>query len=327
MTLPQRYLLYGLRVDSDLPLHQNRDVDDDLPPDVALTIGARRAVPAHEPEGLLLADITDDDGTRFFTFVRCVDGSYVLRYYRIGDFVVSADLAHVMLHLDPDVDPGLAAVLAAGSLPAFLILAGGFPLLHASAVEIDGHALAFVGASGMGKSTMATIMCASGGKLITDDVLRLDLDAGSVRCILGGTETRLRKSAVGLMTAFGDDASARRTSDERDALGLPPSRTERLPLAAIVIPQPVTDTSEVTLQRLSRMEALLMLSRFPRIVGWQESSVLQQQFEFLADIVDRVPVYLGYLPWGPPFAPELAARVLAGIDFPTFRQAPAFGSR
>ncbi|MDQ1484804.1 MAG: hypothetical protein QOJ62_497 [Actinomycetota bacterium] len=323
----QRYHLYGLQVESQLPLHQNRIIAGDGPPDVVLTIGDSRPVPKDQPDGMPLADVTDDDGTRFFTFVRCADGSYVLRYYRICDFVVSADLARVVLHQDPDADPGFAAVLAAGSLPAFLILAGGSPLLHASAVEIDGHALAFVGASGMGKSTMATIMCASGGKLITDDVLRLDLDAGSVRCILGGTETRLRKSAVELMTAFGDEASARRTSDERDALGLPPSRTERLPLDAIVVPQPATETDEVTLQRLSRMEALLTLSRFPRIVGWEEASVLRQQFEFLADIVDRVPVFVGSLPWGPPFAPDLAARVLAGIDFPTRHQASAFGSR
>jgi hypothetical protein len=308
-------------------LHQNRFTAPDQPPDLILTIGDSREVPKDRPEGLVLADVTDADGTRFFTFVRCADGSYLLRYYRVCDFAVSADLARVVLHQDPTADPGLAAVLAAGSLPAFVILAGGSPLLHASAVEIDGQALAFVGASGMGKSTMATIMCASGGRLITDDVLRLDLDAGSVRCILGGTEARLRKSATELMTAFGDEASARRTSDKRDALGLPPSRTERLPLAAIVVPRPVTGSDEVTLRRLSRMEALLMLSRFPRIVGWEEASVLQQQFEFLADIVDRVPVFVGSVPWGPPFAPDLAARVLAGIDFPTHRQAPALGSR
>jgi hypothetical protein len=316
VTPPCTYVLYGLRIQSELPLHQNRQNDDGLPPDVVLTMGAARPVPRDAPAGQRLAEVNDVDGTKYFSFVRAADGSYLLRYYRIGDFVVSADRSHVVIHLDSDADEGLAAVLAAGSLPAFLILAGGSPLLHASAVEISGQAVAFVGSSGMGKSMTATLMCAAGAKLVTDDVLRLDIDAGTVRCFLGGTETRLRPSAAGLLGSFGDELKPRRTGDERDALDLPASRTDRLPLAAIVVPQLVRDSAEVTMTRLTGIPALLTLTRFPRIVGWEETSVLEQQFEFLADVVRRVPVYLGYLPWGPPFPPDLAARILAGLDLP-----------
>jgi hypothetical protein len=316
VTQPCTYVLYGLRIQSELPLHQDRQIDDGLPPDVVLTMGVARPVPSDEPVGERLAEVNDDDGTKYFTFVRVADRSYVLRYYRIGDFLVSADRSRVVVHLDPDADAGYASVLATGSLPSFLILAGGSPLLHASAVEISGQAVAFVGSSGMGKSTTATVMCAAGAKLVTDDVLRLEFDAGIVRCFLGATETRLRASASGLLGSFGDELTSRRTSDERDALELPASRTDRLPLAAIVVPQPVRDSTEVTMTRLTGIQALLTLTRFPRIVGWEETSVLEQQFEFLADVVRRVPVYLGYLPWGPPFPTDLAARILAALDLP-----------
>jgi hypothetical protein len=314
VTPPCTYVLYGLRIQSELPLHQNRQTDDGLPADVVLTMGATRPVPGDAPIGQRLAEVNDDNGTKYFTFVRADDGSYLLRYYRIGDFVVSADRSHVVMHLDPDADEELAAVLATGSLPAFLILAGGSPLLHASAVEISGQAVAFVGSSGMGKSMTATVMCAAGAKLVTDDVLRLEFDAGIVRCFLGATETRLRPSAAGLLGLFGDELKSRRTGDERDALELPASRTDKLPLAAIVVPQLVRDSTEVTMNRLTGIPALLTLTRFPRIVGWEETSVLEQQFEFLADVVRRVPVFLGYLPWGPPFPPDLAARIVAALD-------------
>jgi hypothetical protein len=321
------YQLCGLRVASELPLHQDRVLEGAGPPDVVLTVGESRPVPTAEPTGARLAEVVDDAGTLYFSFVRRADGSYVLRSYRIGDFDVSADLSTVVLHLDPSADPGFASVLATGSLLAFLIIMRGAPLLHASAVEIDGQALAFAGFSGMGKSTMATIMCAAGATLITDDTLRLDLDGGEVRCFLGATETRLRTSAAELTSAFAASGTARHTSDDREALRLPAAQTERLPLAAIVIPQPVKHTDDVVVERLRGAEALLTLSRFPRIVGWEEPTVLQRQFEFLADIVERVPVYIGYLPWGPPFAPDLAARLLAGIDESPRAQTPVLGSR
>jgi hypothetical protein len=321
------YQLYGLRIASELPLHQDRVLDDERPPDVVLTVGESRPVPTAEPAGLRFADVVDDDGTRYYSFVQLADRSYVLRCYRIGDFEVSADLSTVVLYLDPDADPGLASVLATGTLLAFLILVGGSPLLHASCVEIDGRALAFVGFSGMGKSTVATIMCAAGALLITDDSLRLDLEGGDVRCFLGATEARLRTPAAEIAAAFAAATSARRTSDNRDAVPLPAAQIERLPLAAIVVPQPVKHTDEVVVERLRGVDALLMLSRFPRIVGWEEPTVIQRQFEFLADIVERVPVYVGYLPWGPPFAPDLAARLLAGIDFVPRAQLPVLGSR
>jgi hypothetical protein len=321
------YQLYGLRIASELPFHQDQVLDEDRPPDVVLTVGESRPVPTAEPAGLRFADVVADDGTRYYSFVQLAGGSYVLRCYRIGDFEVSADLSAVVLHLDPDADPGLASVLATGTLLAFLILVGGSPLLHASCVEIDGRALAFVGFSGMGKSTVATIMCAAGALLITDDSLRLDLDGGDVRCFLGATEARLRTPAADVTTAFAAATAARRTSDNRDAVRLPAAQLERLPLAAIVVPQPVKDADEVVVERVRGVDALLMLSRFPRIVGWEEPTVIQRQFEFLADVVERVPVYVGYLPWGPPFAPDLAARLLAGIDFVPGAQLPVLGSR
>ncbi|HEY0868779.1 MAG TPA: hypothetical protein VGD55_00125 [Acidothermaceae bacterium] len=327
MTSLATYQLCGLRVASELPLHQDRIVEGGGPPDVVLTVGESRPVPTAEPAGVRLAEVVDDAGTRYFSFAKNADGSYVLRSYRIGDFEVSADLSRVVLHLDPNADPGFASVLATGSLLAFLILMRGAPLLHASAVEIEGRALAFVGFSGMGKSTMATIMCAGGATLITDDTLRVDLDGGEVRCFLGATETRLRTSAAELTSAFAVGGAHRHTSDDREALRLAAAHTERLPLAAIVIPQPVKQTEEVVVERLRGAEALLTLSRFPRIVGWEEPTVLQRQFEFLADIVERVPVYIGYLPWGPPFAPDLAVRLLAGIAELPRTQTPVLGSR
>ena len=77
---------------------------------------------------------------------------------------------------------GMVAILVTGLLVAYLLILDGQCVLHASAVEVDGAAVAFLGRSGIGKSTMATLCCAAGARLVTDDVLRLDTTSG-VHCI------------------------------------------------------------------------------------------------------------------------------------------------
>ena len=91
-----------------------------------------------------------------------------------------------------------------------------------------------------------------------------------------------------------------------------PATTENLPLAALVVPvpdhSPERRAAEIT--RLSRKEAMVVLSQFPRLLGWQDAAVRRASFHQLADVVDRVPVHAAVLPWGPPFPENIAADVL-----------------
>jgi hypothetical protein len=59
-------------------------------------------------------------------------------------------------------------------------------ILHASAVEIDGKAIAFLGACGGGKSTMAAALHALGYNIVADDVLCVDFRGETHPLILPG---------------------------------------------------------------------------------------------------------------------------------------------
>lgn len=307
-------LMYGMHVRSEIPLYVERPVPAALPVDLTVTVGEGRTVGVDRPEGHLLAECIWNE-RKLFTFVTTDDGSHLLRFHGSVDFAVSADLSRVIAHVDPSAEPGIEAVLLTGTLMSFIIMMAGEPLLHASAVEIGGGALAFVGYAGMGKSTMATIMCANGALSITDDVLRLDMTGGDALCHLGANESRLRKGATELSAAFDDAPLHRRTGDERDALRLRASTTDLLPLRAIVFPQPTRDTDSVVVHRLEGTKALLAMSAFPRILGWEDAATQARQFQHLADLVERVPTFAVLVPWGPPFAPDIAAQVLDGIGF------------
>jgi len=72
-------------------------------------------------------------------------------------------------------------LFATGTILALILGLQGEHPLHASAVAVDGRAIAIAGASGSGKSTLAAKLCIAGASFVTDDLLRLTRDGGCIR--------------------------------------------------------------------------------------------------------------------------------------------------
>ena len=304
--------IYGLNVSSQLPLHQQRPVAAGATIDLEIDLGTTIERTDEVPNGRLLLDLQTNK--QFYTAVE-VDGGYLLRFYGSCDIRFNSQLTRATVHPTHATDLDVVSVLVAGTALAFVLSARGQPLLHASAVQVDQGAVAFVGGSGMGKSTMATLMCARGARLITDDMLCLDLSSNPPACQLGATELRLRKAAGELIEQFDAAPSRRRTGDARDALATQLAGEGHLPLLAIVVPLPDRSGEDASteLKRLPPTDALLLLSRFPRLLGWQDKDTIRRHFDQLGSIVAAVPVYLASLPWGPPFSADLVHSVLCGV--------------
>jgi hypothetical protein len=286
------YRAHGLVIESDveLPLPPSPPA----PPDVVLRRRENREVPHERPPGDRLAEVGRPDRTIFYTLAR--DASHtVLRYPNLCDFVGDASFEHIDVHLHPEADEGLLPVLIAGALLAIHLMLRQELVLHASAVQVEGRALAFVGRSGMGKSTLATALCAKGYPLVSDDLLRVD---ATLLTYPGATETRLRDSARPLA-----NGTAYETADGRLAVRPSDVVTDPLPLAACVIPQPSRDVTEVSTRRLRPAEALLRLSSYPRVLGWTDQPTMAVTFQALGDLVEQIPVLEARIPWGLPFAP------------------------
>lgn len=307
--------LYGLTVATATPLSGTRQAAVGASADVTIEAGPPIASNGEIPAGDVL--LAYGVGEPWYCAVRLADGSYLLRYHGACDFAISADLAHVVVRSVTHADPGLATILTTGGLLAFLLYLRGHAVLHASAVDCGGGdgAIAFVGQSGRGKSTMATLMCADGGAVITDDVLRVDFDvSGTPRTRLGMTEFRLRKGADTLVSQFTGTAPGTRISaDQRQVLQLADTARDGLPLAGIVIPTPIRDGSALHIDPLPKAEALLALLNMPRIQGWQDKGVVAMHFAHVGRIVRRVPVFTARVPWGPPFPPGIGAAVREAI--------------
>lgn len=307
------YELQGLNVRCEFPLHS-------APPSVAGVVdvdvrwGPQGEVPTSVPPGELVAALVIE-GTRFYSGVRQGD-RVVFRAHGLCDFVIGADLRTVECRPDPACDREFVSVLMTGTVVAFLLGMAGRPVLHGSAVEVDGRALAFVGYSGGGKSTTAALLCADGARLVSDDLLHLDLDleGEDVACVGRSCELRLRPSALAVLDGFAQPPPSRTTVDGKVAVRLPPAPTSALPLAHLVVPSPSRTATDLEVERVRGPEALLTLSRYPRILGWQGDGWLRAQFDLAARLAERVPLWRAVIPWGPPFSPTTARELLDHLE-------------
>jgi len=84
----------------------------------------------------------------------------------------------VSCHPVPDVPEATIRHLHLNQVVPLALSRQGRLVFHASAVEIDGGAVAFVGASGRGKSTLAAGFAIDGFRFLTEDGLIVDAAAG-----------------------------------------------------------------------------------------------------------------------------------------------------
>ncbi len=252
------------------PLELTAPVADGVP-DIEVVEGEARQVPYERPSVEVIAERTEQKAA-WYTFARGQD-RVVGRFYGSADFEISAgadgDRRRVTFYPDPGKPPELVAILMAGTVVAYLLSDEGQLVLHASAVDVDGTALAFVGQSGQGKTTMATLMCAEGYPLVADDLLPVEVTGNEVTCLPVGSELRVREKVEALLDRFDTRVKRRRTVDERHALAAPPTSAGRLPLGAIVLPWPDRETGEVSSRRLPAGEAVMTLARCQRVEGWR----------------------------------------------------------
>jgi len=110
------------------------------------------------------------DGTPWTEFYR-TQGGYLLRFQELADFEIVTDAQQVTCYPVPDVlDETIQHLYLNQVLPLVLNKLGKL-VVHGSAVEITDGAIAFVGESGRGKSTLAASFAVSGFRFLTDDGL------------------------------------------------------------------------------------------------------------------------------------------------------------
>jgi hypothetical protein len=306
-----RYAIHGIVVDCDYPL--DHDVIDagHQPADMHIRHAGHRVVPAHVSPGRCLQQAATSTH-RLYSTVVGDDGTILLRFHGLADFEITPDLRCVQAWTESECPQEMLAILTAGNLIATVLTLRGEAVLHASAVETGGIAIAFVADSGMGKSTLAALACARGARFLTDDVLRYSVSHGRATCWRGATRNRLRRRVSDLSPAYAAIVP-RQSVDERMVWAPPRSDVAAAELRAVVLPIPARDRATLRISRIAARQAVFELLRRPRLQGWVDHLALARSLAATADLAGAVAVYRADIPWGPPFAPAVVDELLAAV--------------
>jgi hypothetical protein len=176
------YQVHGLTLSSEflLPELARRDVADHANADVLISEGA---VP---PDGSPVAGVPE---------LQLAGNAAIFDIPQAGRFLVRGG-REVVVEKAPGADMALLRLFLFGSVMGLICHQRGLVGLHASAVAIDGRAVAFTGQSGAGKSTLAAHCLAAGARLVADDLLVLSFERDGVFAHPGMPNVKLWRDAL-----------------------------------------------------------------------------------------------------------------------------------
>lgn len=193
-----QYVAYGVRIGSYKPLAPLVVVEGDREPDVRVRRGALDNRPFEAREG-------------FQTHV--TPGEIWITHSRVGTFLARQGCEIVVDPL-PDVEERIVRSYVVKAALAAVLLQRGKLILHASGAAIGGAGVAFVGASGMGKSTTSAALHARGHPVIADDLLGVDVRGDTPTALPGFPQMLLLPESASALGC--DPGSLPRVSPDSD---------------------------------------------------------------------------------------------------------------
>jgi hypothetical protein len=273
-----RYQAFGLRIHSELELPELAEArSDDTSPDVTVCLGDVGEIPGGDGDWVRWE--AEPDRVRM-----CYAGVCRVDVRGGGEIVVE--------ELE---DPETSHIYVVGPALAMALAQRGEHVLHASAVAIEGRAVAFAGFSGGGKSTLAAALHDRGFPLVADDVVAVRVRDGRAIAVPGYPQQKLWPAAAGalgldvgrLPRVYPEiDKRVRRLSEDFD--------TSALELSAVLV---LSEGPEVALEPMSGAAAALELVRHSYDLPATHTFAAPANLEAAARVAEAVPVARLRRPW------------------------------
>ena len=210
------------------------------------------------------------------------------------EFLIAADARTIEFRALEQATHHALTTYLLGQVLSFSLLSFGYEPLHATAVVVDGAAIAFLGDCGDGKSTLAAAFLARGYPLLTDDVLALEFDRDRVIAHAGPARLKLFPPVARSLLGR---AGTRRLNPGTRKVVVPltgrHAASDAVPLDALYVlcgPARSRRASRVTLTPLQGRRAFLEVIRSAFNLIQVDKARLENQFRMATGLVNVVPV-------------------------------------
>ncbi len=174
---------YGLVIQSDSFLPGAFPIDPTSGVDLQVrlqTMPVWRESTLHTAQIRYVAADENDAGEPVMQAWDLADGEYLrLLYADSTEFILDRNGTELWVTWPESQTPEDMATYLLGPVLGLVLRLRGVACLHASAVVVDGKAIALVGTSGAGKSTTAAAFAKAGYKVMADDIVALDEQSGA----------------------------------------------------------------------------------------------------------------------------------------------------
>lgn len=241
-------------------------------------------------------DWTDSTGQVWASLAK-QNGKYLIRFPDYADFWVSSSERVIDCIPCPDVPQETLNHLFLDQVFPCLLTHDNQIMLHAAAVGINSEAVAFIGETGAGKSTLTSSLCSKGFHLLTDDGLLVVEEAGRFWAVPSYSSVRLWPESLPEIFA-GNPSSTdvahysekQRVTAEQAAFSF---AMERTPLRRIYLlkPQETDAESEIAITPIPPREAFNECFNSIFRLDFRNRAKLKEQFTLTARIVEATPVF------------------------------------
>jgi hypothetical protein len=199
---------------------------------------------------------------------------YVVRFVDLADFEIPSHGDDVTGTAVASVAPERLDDLFHNQVAPLVLALHRRLVIHASVVEVDGAAVAFLGASGSGKSTLAVSFASAGFRFLADDSSVIDFRAGTCWALPGPSWARLWR----------DDADVKTRFTAGEAM---PHCAEARELALLCVLG--EGAAQVTIEPLSASAALLALVRQTFLLDPHDARQAAAHFDGVSALARAVP--------------------------------------
>jgi hypothetical protein len=294
--MPYRCSIYGLGVvaNKNIPGVPASPVDSE---DLRISFGSlpewlHEASPS-QVETSYVTDYQDECGNPVLRVFRVLDGKYYrFCYADRTEFVIDRGGTEIWAEWPESLTLEDTATYLLGPIMGFVMLLRGLVCLHASAVAIDGVAVALLGPAGAGKSTTAAAFSARGYRVLAEDVVTLD-DRGD-QFLVRPAYPCIRLWPAAVAALYGSETSLPKLTPNWDKRYLDLTdqfQTEPLPLAAIYhLSERRYDPAAPFVRPLDRSEGLMSLIANTYATKLMDKQMRAREFELLTRVLSHVPL-------------------------------------
>ena len=245
---------------------------------------------------------------------RTAEGHVGLRWADHFSFTISPDGHDVQFLSAPGVDAESLIAYLLGQVLSFPLLSFGFEPLHATAVVVDGEAIAFVGDCGYGKSTLAAAFVARGMPVLSDDLLVIEPLNGRWIAHPGIPRLKLFPQVAGRL--LGPHPAGVPMNGHTPKLVLPLAQGQAVlqpvPLRALyTLAEPRDEPTSVAIEAVQGAAAFMEVTRAAFNLQVLDPPRLTNQFAFARRVAAEVPIRRLSYPRSFDLLPSVCEAILA----------------